>query len=243
MRRLLFAIGSLCLSSQLWAAEVTIFASDNYRPLSWMENGKPKGLVLDAFEFVQKETGIQIRYEMQPWNRVYKLAEQGQGGIIGLTYNQERAAIFDYSPVVFDSRVDIVVLKQKPLSYSQLSDLSGKRVGALIGVSFGTEVDQAIKQGQISTIRDQSHAARLRNLLAGRIDAAFYANAQTELPRVMADDPELSRAPSPFMILPTPLIKDPVHVGFRKGSIDEATRQKLYQAFEKWAKQRDKSSN
>ncbi|QLG89554.1 transporter substrate-binding domain-containing protein [Chitinibacter bivalviorum] len=240
MRILMLLIA--CLSAALSEAapvEITLFASDNYRPISWREEqGQAKGLAVEAVEFVQKDTGIQLKLELMPWNRAYKLAEQGQGGVIGLSYTPERAGIFDYSKAIYDSGTNLVQLKKSSFAVKSLAELSGKKIGALIGVSYGIEIDQAAKNGVFEMVRDTSHTARLKNLLAGRIDAALLANAVTDLPPLLVADPELKVHADEFVVLPKPLAADPIHVAFRKGSVDSSTRSKLYQSFEKWARQR-----
>ncbi|WP_373973721.1 transporter substrate-binding domain-containing protein [Chitinibacter sp. SCUT-21] len=219
---------------------ITIFGSDNYWPISWLdENQQAKGLAIDAAEFVQKDTGIKITIELVPWNRAFKMAQHGSGGIVGLSKTSEREAIFDYSKVFHDSGVYLVVNKNRPLQVKSIDDLQGKKIGALIGVSYGPAIDLAIKKGQFQAIRDVSNTARLKNLLHGRIDGAFMANVDTELPRYLAADPELAANANAFVVLKNQLAEDPVFVAFRKGGLDDATRDKLFQSFEKWSKLRE----
>lgn len=223
-----------------WAAPppLTLFASENYRPISWIdEQGQARGLALEAIEFVQKDTGIKIHVELLPWNRAYNLAVQGRGGVIGLSYTPERAALFDDSASIYDSGTTLVVHKNRPLTFKTLADLKGKKIGALMGVSYGSEIDQAARNGLFEFVRDTSHVARLKNVLAGRVDAALIANAKTDLGAILAADPQLQARAAEFVVLDQSLGKDPIHVGFRKGSLDAATRSKLFQSFEKWRKQ------
>jgi polar amino acid transport system substrate-binding protein len=233
----------LCLSSAMGYAaqqEITLFASENYRPISWRDDaGQAKGLVVEAIEFVQKDTGIQFKLELMPWNRAYKLAEQGQGGVIGLSYTPERTAIFDYSAVFYDSGVYLVVHKDRPIHFKSAADLSGKKIGGLIGVSYGAEIDQAVKNREYELVRDTSHTARLKNLLAGRIDGALLPNVEVDLPRYISADPELKAHANEFVVLSKSMAKDPVYIAFRKGSLDTLTRTKVFQSFEKWVKQRE----
>ncbi|WP_157670199.1 ABC transporter substrate-binding protein [Chitinibacter sp. GC72] len=241
MQRFVLAlIASCCLAMAAAApAEITIYASDTYRPISWLdEQGNPKGIALEAIDFVQKDTGLKLKAELLPWNRAYNLAKHGLGGIIGISFTPERAELFDYSPVLFDSGITLVMHKNRQIRYQSVADLSGKRIGALIGVSYGAELDQAAKNGVFEFVRDSSHSARLKNLLIGRIDAALFANAPAGLSQFVANDPELKAHADEFLVF-TKLFKDPIHIAFRKGSLDQATRSRLFQSFEKWAKQRE----
>lgn len=242
MQRFIFALaGLLALPIADAAPEpLIIYASENYRPISWLdEKAQPRGVALEAIDFVAHDTGFTIKAELLPWNRAYKLAQQGRGGVIGISYTPERAELFDFSAAIYDSGISLVTHKSRPIRFHSLSDLSGKKIGALMGVSYGVEVDQAAKNGLFEFVRDTSHVARFKNLLAGRIDGAFIPNAQTILPGILAGDPELQAHADEFVIASRSVAKDPIHVAFRKGALDDVSRMRLYQSFAKWAKQRE----
>lgn len=242
MQRLIFALAALLAlpAADAVPTELVIYASENYRPISWRdENAQPRGVALEAIDFVARDTGFAIKTELLPWNRAYKLASQGHGGVIGISYTPERAAIFDFSTAIYDSGISLVTHKNRPIRFHALNDLAGKKIGALIGVSYGVEVDLAAKNGLFEFVRDTSHVARFKNLLAGRIDGAFIPNAQSNLAGILAADPELQAHADEFVLASKSVAKDPIHVAFRKGALDEATRIRLYQSFAKWAKQRE----
>lgn len=199
------------------AADITIFGDDNYPPVIYRDqSGQPNGLLVEVLQQYQQHTGQTLKLKLMPWKRAYKSAESGMGGIIGLSKTQARLAIFDYSDPIHDDDIHIVVLQGHEFDFRSLADLRGRLIGTQLGASFGTEVDAAIATGQIQVDPDPVHANRLRKLLRGRIDAAFIGNGKQGFEKLLSSDAELHANRDRFVLLPTPLVRDPLYLGFAK---------------------------
>ena len=74
------------------------------------------------------------------------MALRSETGIYQLLFNQERAAVFDYSKPYFSDAIQIVTLKEHTFPFSTLQDLQGKRMGGISWASYGQKVDQPIAQ-------------------------------------------------------------------------------------------------
>lgn len=85
-----------------------------------------------------------------------------------------------------------------------------------LGASYGSEVDAAIGAGRILVEADQTHVARMRKLLHGRVDAAFLGNGRLGLKALLESDPELAAHQARFVILERPLVRDALYLGFAK---------------------------
>jgi len=219
IERLRKTISLLALWTALGAsdAETLVVLGDHaYAPVLYSQNEKPAGLLPTILERASALTGDHYDLRLSPWKRAYELAARGEGGVVGVSFNQERAKIFDFSKRIYDDDIHIITLKHKTFPYAKLEDLKGKTVGGINGASYGDEVDKAIASGLFVVDRDVGQAGRLRKLLAGRLDAAFIGNGLAGFDSVVSSEEELRNSRAQFVVLPTPLTRDPLHLAFPK---------------------------
>ncbi|MFO1225790.1 substrate-binding periplasmic protein [Roseateles sp.] len=199
-------------------ARVLVYGDDAYAPVIYLQDGRPQGFLVDVLRRVEARNtnGITFDLELMPWSRAYLLASRGKGGLIGVSRNQERDALFDFSRPIYSDDIRVVVLKGKAFPFRDLPDLRGKRIGGVTGASYGERVDAAIRDGNLVIDRDIGAASRLRKLAAGHLDAALIGNGERGLEWLLAHDPRLAEYRDRFEILPTPLTHDPLHLAFLK---------------------------
>ncbi len=208
---LVWAVHSLC-----GAETVTIFGDDAYAPVVYVREGKPAGLLVSILKKAETLTGDRYDVQLAPWKRSYDLALNGGGGVIGISFNADRSKLFDFSKPIYDDDIQIVTLKDKSFPFSKLEDLKGKVIGGVNGASYGDIVDKAIASGTFVVERDVSPSGRLRKLLAGRLDGAFIGNGRAGFEITLATHKELLDNRDRFVVLPQPLARDPLHLGFSK---------------------------
>lgn len=220
----------------LQAETLVVLGDDSYAPVVFTRDGKPAGVLVRILEHAQTLTGDKYDIRLSPWKRAYELAARGEGGVVGVSFNQDRAKIFDFSKPFYDDDIQVVTLQGKSFNYSQLADLKGKTIGGVNGASYGEEVDSAIAKGLFIVERDVGQSGRLRKLMAGRLDAAFIGNGAAGLESVIANDPELKSNRARFVALPKPLTKDPLHLAFAKSMDKSAAVARFDAAIEKMRK-------
>ena len=197
----LLVLGAALGASQ---AETLVVLGDHaYAPVIYSQNGKPAGLLPAILERASALTGDHYDLRLSPWKRAYELAARGEGEVVGVSFNQERARQFDFSKPIYDDDIHIVTLKTKT-------------IGGISGASYGDEVDAAIASGVFAVDRDVGQAGRRRKLLAGRLDAAFIGNGLAGFDGVVSSEDELRNNRAQFVVLPTPLTHDPLHLAFPK---------------------------
>lgn len=207
----------VCLPS--WAAQaenLVLLGDEDYAPISYVRDGKAAGVLPAILRQVEPLTGDHYTLQVGPWKRIYTLGLRGEGGIIELSFNQERAALFDYSKPYYNDDIQIVTLNDHSFPFQSLQDLKGKRIGGVTGASYGQEVDQAIAQGLFTVDRDVGQVGRMRKLLAGRLDAAFIGNGHAGIEQLFAGNSVLRDQRDRFVVLPVPLARDPLHLAFAK---------------------------
>ncbi|MFG6490006.1 substrate-binding periplasmic protein [Roseateles sp. BYS78W] len=213
------ALALAAMSRGAWPLSVktrAIFGDDGYPPVVYLQQGRPQGFLVDVLR--RSEAHLHDRFDIQlmPWKRAYVLALRGQGGLIGVSRNQERETLFDFSRPVYNDDIRVVVLKGKAFPFRDLKDLQGRRIGGVSGASYGEQVDAAIRDGVILVDRDIGQVSRLRKLLAGHLDAAFIGNGELGLGWLMSSNAELRLHRDEFELLPKPLTSDPLHLAFLK---------------------------
>lgn len=220
------------VGSSVFAESVTIFGNDNKPPKNYLENGQPKGILIDIMHYIEKEMGADFNIDLYPWSRSYALATEGKGGIIGLSMTKERLKIFDYSDVMLYNNILMVVKKGDEFTYNSVEDLQGKTLGALRGGKYGDDFERG-RNGIFTLSEDGSGVQRLKKLLAGRIDVAFISPGLAGFERVVNSDSMLLSNKDNFTILSVPFKKDPNYFGIAKSLNMTSFIEKFNAAMEK----------
>lgn len=207
----------LGLCSFCSAQTIIIFGNSYSPPKIYLENGTPKGILPDILRYAERKLpNTRFDLRLAPWSRSYQMAQDGKGGIVGLSFNLERAKAFDYSSQVYLDKVVIVVRKGNEFPFSKIEDLQGKRLGVGISGSFGENFDRAKSKGVFQLDEDSSPVSRLKKLQAGHIDAALINPGRAGLMAAISQDPALTAIRSDFTVLPEPLTQDPNFLAFSK---------------------------
>jgi polar amino acid transport system substrate-binding protein len=236
IRRLVVALLLVCTGGLLQAETLVVFGDDSYFPVVHLKDGKPAGVLPAILARAQALTGDTYVLKLSPWKRAYELAVRAEGGVLGVSFNQERAKSFDFSKSIFDDDIQIVTLQSRTFAFTKLDDLKGKVIGGVLGASYGEAVDHAIAEGLFTVERDVGQSGRLRKLLAGRLDAAFIGNGNAGFAGVVDSVAELRTRRSEFAILPKPLTRDPLHLAFAKSMNKRAALTRFDAALEKLKK-------
>ncbi|MFT5720784.1 MAG: polar amino acid transport system substrate-binding protein [Motiliproteus sp.] len=115
-----------------------------YPPVSWIQEGKLRGLAPAVTERLFNELGYKITLEADSnWKRCLRRVEQGKVDIVVAAYrisSRERHLHYSSQPVIADP-ISLFINRDKPFSFTRLDDLHGKTVGLLLGDSFGEAFD------------------------------------------------------------------------------------------------------
>jgi ABC-type amino acid transport substrate-binding protein len=236
MKRLAVLWLFLLCSSMAAAEELLVFGGDGFGPFAYLKDGKADGIMPKMLRRAGEISGDTYDIQLMPWKRAYLKAEKGEGGIFGLSYTPDRVKLFDYSQSMYDNDVKIVTLASNTFSFKRLADLKGKAMGGLHGVSYGEEVDAAVANGVFTVERDSQTDSRLLKLLYGRIDAALVDGGQVGLDNAFASNDEVRKNFAKFVVLPTALVHDPLHLAFPKNLGKRAAIERFNAALSKMRK-------
>ncbi|WP_346284677.1 transporter substrate-binding domain-containing protein [Zoogloea sp.] len=213
------------------AETLIVYGSDRFPPISYLKAGKADGIFPRILQRLQAETGDTYDIRLVPWARVIRMASAGEGAAANISWNSERAEIYDYSVPLYLSEVVLVVRKGNAFPFETLQDLKGKVIGLGLGSSYGDAVDEAIAQGVFAVDRDADQQSRMLKLLAGRVDAVFVGSGRDGVRYMLEAEPELKGRIDQFAVLPKAVRSDPLHLVYLKTAGKKPAIERLNKAF------------
>lgn len=196
--------------------ELKIFGDDHYLPHSFLHEGRPAGRLVELLRASEPALALRYDIELMAWKRAMKLAQQGLGGVLGVSWTKDRAAWLDFSQPLAGDDIHVVVRRDSGFQPQQLDDLAGRLIGIGNGVSYGDEFEQAIAAGRFRVARDWGVQRRLRIVLSGRVDAAFVGGGRVGYETAMRAEEALWARRDELLWMPQPLLRDRLHLAFAK---------------------------
>lgn len=149
------------------------FGNSETPPFKSKDNGTYVGIDFDIVQEIIARTGINIGVKPYPYLRLMHLLQNGLvDGAIGVFKTAEREQFAEYveTPIAWTT-MTIFVRKDHEFSFGEISDLSGKRLGKVRGVSVSNEFDQAMQQGLFLIEETTTYEQSINKLQTGRIEA------------------------------------------------------------------------
>lgn len=184
---------------------ITVYTESGFAPFEFIYNEAVTGLDMAIMSQVAVNMGKKIEIKDVVFDTIPTSVQNDSGLAVaaaGLTINEERAAMMDFSNVYYSSTLVIVSDKEAPIT--SVKDLAGKKVGVQQGTSGdliitaaagadgysyvtedaqGAEVTVVVKAAGAEVKQYEKYAMALADLKAGRIDAILMDKlpAQTML--------------------------------------------------------------
>lgn len=153
-------------------------------PYMSVENGRPVGIYPDLVRAIFADAKVDLVTESAPFNRVLGNVDQGLWGAGGILKTPARLARYDFSDYLHVETLLVYYAKSRPIKVRQIADLRGKRVGVLLGWSYGETFDLSVSDLQIQVSRVPSDAVNFRKLQLNRLDAVIVLDGSAR--RLMA---------------------------------------------------------
>ena len=184
---------------------ITVYTESGFAPFEFVYNNAVTGLDIAIMSQVAVDMGKKIVISDVVFDTIPTCVQNDTGLAVaaaGLTINEERAAMMDFSNVYYSSTLVIVSDKAAPIT--SVKDLAGKKVGVQQGTSgdliltaasgndgyaytiendAGEEETFTVKAAGAEVKQYEKYAMALADLKAGRIDAILMDKlpAQTML--------------------------------------------------------------
>jgi len=152
-----------------------IVGGDHYHPPYEFidENGEPAGYNVELTRAIAEVMGINVRIELGEWSEMRKRFVDGQIDVLqGMSYSDERAKVFDFSPPHAIVHQSIFARRGDPTV-----DVSGLKDKEVI-VQSGDIMEDYLIEHQVGArlMPVDTHADALRLLASGKGDYALVAN-------------------------------------------------------------------
>ena len=156
--------------------------------------------------------GQSLHVDFFPWKRAMQVgSESGDyAGYFPAYYTEERARHCYFSAPMGRSTLGLATLREAPLRWGRLSDLSGVRIGVVAGYSNGREFDDLVREGRIQVDPSPGDSFNLKKLLAGHVRAAVIDKAV--LRYLLVSDPDLAPQRDRIVFADPPLAVLTLHV-------------------------------
>jgi len=194
---------------------LVITNSKAWKPFSYLENGEPKGLLIDFWRLYGERTGQNIVFNLVDWQESLDIASRGDAQIhAGLVYSKSRAEFFEFGSELLNVQTSIYIDKNMiGIVESDLSDLSDLKqpVGVVLG---------GFEQNYVST-----HYPKLNLISYANNELMFEAVRDQEISVFIADKQVANFYMLSFLhrendfISLLQLYDEPIRFAVRKGDI------------------------
>ena len=166
-----------------------------------------------------------LRIDYFPWLRAMQVGGEDPGfsGYFPAYYTAERAKKCYFSKKMGTSTLGLAYLKEKPVQWQSLSQLTGLTFGVVFGYSNGEEFDALAKQGTLKIDTSPSDALNIRKLLASRVNAIAIDKAV--LRYLLLTDPDFIKQRENIVFDDHVLAELPLHVCFQHTPSGQAMQQ------------------
>lgn len=174
-----YVCSSIIFAATLWmnaamAAVQTaplVFACDkSYPPMTYLENGQPKGVVVDILHALEQRIGMPIDLRLMDWSKAQALVAQDQAiGLCQMSITDARKQSYDFSDPIITLHFSIFT-RNNQKTLSDISDLHGLQVGVTPG---GLPRSLLMNDKQINFVDVDDYERGFQLLKEGKIDAVF----------------------------------------------------------------------
>jgi len=172
----------LLLGGAAWAEPITVAWRDK-PPYHYIENGEPKGFLLERARTVFAQAGLSARFVNEPQKRIWAKFQSGASNYCSISWYRlpEREALAQYSQPFHEDLPHTILIapgmadrvRAHPTLASLLTDQT-LTLGAVEGVSYGPVIDPMIKASKNKVMsRTVETTQMMRMLTVGRASYMF----------------------------------------------------------------------
>lgn len=183
-----------------------------FAPYEYMEGDKVVGIDMDIAKAIADELGMELEIKNMDFTGALLAVQQGKVDFVaaGVSVDEERAAVMDFSENYVDSIEVVVVNKENP-KVTNLEDLDGKVVGVQTGNIADIWVSNKDNVEPSEVKRYTKFAQAAEDLKNGKIDCIVMDKFPAE---------ELVAANETLEILDGTLFEDKYAIAVQKGNTE-----------------------
>ncbi len=153
------------------AGPIRVHNEQEWAPINFNEQGKPKGFSIDYIKLLAAKTGLEIQFITGPtWNQFLEMIQKGQLDVmLNIVRNSERERFLEFTPPYVTMFRMLYIAKDSPQVRS-IKDLYGKR----FAVPKGFHLEHLLKaHPEIAVVEVPNTTAAIKAVSSGKADALF----------------------------------------------------------------------
>ena len=168
--------------------KITMLTNAQFAPFEYIKDNEVAGVDVELAQAIADEIGVELEITDMDFDAIIDFLNAGKGDFAaaGLTVNEERKAVVDFSIEYVTSTQYVIIPKDAdPATY----DLNGKIIGVQAGTTgdlYYASVEDYFKAGEVK--RYKSAVDAVAEMKAGRVDCVMI----DELPakKLVEENPE-----------------------------------------------------
>ncbi|WP_046003353.1 substrate-binding periplasmic protein [Pseudoalteromonas rubra] len=174
-RALLLGLVVICLlGASAPEQRVIRLVTLEYPPYEFQGKNGPSGIAVELVREVFRRMEQPYSIDILPWGRAIREVETGRyDGIFTIYKTPQRLAFLDYSDeMLIEQSIALFTLRKNNIHFDgRLNSLAPYRVGVMHKVSYGKEIDMALKRGVFENVVTTDTGRRsFELLLADRVE-------------------------------------------------------------------------
>jgi ABC-type amino acid transport substrate-binding protein len=183
-----------------------------FAPYEYMEGDKVVGIDMDIAKAIADELGMELEIKNMDFDGALIAVQKGKVDFVaaGVSVNEKRAAVMDFSVDYVDS-IEVVVVNKEDPKVADVNDLNGKIVGVQQGniADFWVSSEENVTPSEVKRYTKFVQAAE--DLKNGKIDCIVMDKYPAE---------DLVKANDTLTILDGTLFEDKYAVAVQKGNTE-----------------------
>ena len=146
VKLMLISLLSIVISISVFAKNNVVYVGTNaeFAPFEYLDKNKIVGFDIDLLDAISKETGLEFKIQDMAFDGLLPALQTKKVDMViaGMTATPERQKAVAFSKPYFKAKQVVITTPEKAKSLKSFKDLSGKKVGVMLGFTGDTVVSE-----------------------------------------------------------------------------------------------------
>ena len=146
VKLMLISLLSIVISISVFAKNNVIYVGTNaeFAPFEYLDKNKIVGFDIDLLDAISKETGLEFKIQDMAFDGLLPALQTKKIDMViaGMSATPERQKAVAFSKPYFKAKQVVITTPEKAKSLKSFKDLSGKKVGVMLGFTGDTVVSE-----------------------------------------------------------------------------------------------------
>ena len=146
VKLMLMSLLSVVISISVFAKNNVIYVGTNaeFAPFEYLDKNKIVGFDIDLLDAISKETGLEFKIQDMAFDGLLPALQTKKIDMViaGMSATPERQKAVAFSKPYFKAKQVVITTPEKAKSLKSFKDLSGKKVGVMLGFTGDTVVSE-----------------------------------------------------------------------------------------------------